>query len=465
MRVVLRCMGMLMVMLCGTRAWAHVGSPDVYVRGDAGPYTVFVSVHPPVVVPGAAEIDVRSAARTADTEVTGVQVVSGDAGAVSLQRFAQEQRFVGSAWVPAGKRVWMLRVEVTGSRGTGEMTVPVTLPTVARARWRWVWPAVFGVEGVVLLVGGFLGRRRRNNAIRIRAAGLELWPTRAPGLSQALAFVLMFCGAVALAACVWSVRRAEQRPLTPAMQIAMQDGVMDLKLTRVSGGHALDDLALDHGHILHLFLVRLPAMDVVLHLHPALVSASRDVAEFTETMPPMGDGRFAIYADVVHRDGVAETATEVAGLPMQIGSVLSGDDSVGVVSRSVGEGCGSTVALADGYRMTLSCEGELKAKTGMLLRVALVDASGDAPADMTNYMGMGGHAAIVAWDGSVFAHIHPMGTVSLPMPAMAGMEMPVSNVVEFPYGFPKAGAYRVFVQMKHGGVVETGAFDCYAQGE
>jgi hypothetical protein len=31
--------------------------------------------------------------------------------------------------------------------------------------------------------------------------------------------------------------------------------------------------------------------------------------------------------------------------------------------------------------------------------------------------------------------------------------------VSFPYGFPTAGHYRIFVQMKHGGTVETGAFD------
>jgi len=31
--------------------------------------------------------------------------------------------------------------------------------------------------------------------------------------------------------------------------------------------------------------------------------------------------------------------------------------------------------------------------------------------------------------------------------------------VEFPYGFPSAGRYRIFVQMKHAGVVETGVFD------
>jgi hypothetical protein len=445
---------MLAAMLCAGRAWAHVGSPDVYVRGDAGPYTVYVSVHPPAMVPGAAEIDVRSA----DAAVTGVAVAAEGASEQALQRFAEEKKFVGSAWIPAGARVWKLRVQVTGAQGEGEMTVPVTLPAVVQTRWQWVWPWIFGVEGLVLLVGGFIGRRRRNNALRVRAATLVLKPTRAPGLSQALAFILMGCGVVGLAACVWSARHISQRTLTPAMQIEINDGVMRLKLSRVSGGHALDDLAPDHGHVMHLFLVRLPAMDVVLHLHPTAVSAGKDAAEFTETMPPMADGTFALYADVTHSDGVAETATMTAGLPMSVGHALTGDDSVGVVGRNVGAGCGAVSTMVDGYRMTLQCEGALKAKTGMLLRVTLVDAAGNAPADMENYMGMGGHAAVVAADGSVFAHIHPMGTVMVAS-AMDGMAMPVSNVVEFPYGFPKAGGYRVFVQMKHSNVVETGAFD------
>ena len=51
---------------------------------------------------------------------------------------------------------------------------------------------------------------------------------------------------------------------------------------------------------------------------------------------------------------------------------------------------------------------------------------------------------------------------------MPGMDMdhmdmshdkPLSNTVEFPYGFPSSGRYRIFVQMKHGTTVETGAFD------
>ncbi len=33
------------------------------------------------------------------------------------------------------------------------------------------------------------------------------------------------------------------------------------------------------------------------------------------------------------------------------------------------------------------------------------------------------------------------------------------NRVTFPYGFPTAGKYRIFVQMKHGDTIETASFD------
>ncbi|MGH9570839.1 MAG: hypothetical protein ACRD4F_14430, partial [Candidatus Angelobacter sp.] len=68
------------------------------------------------------------------------------------------------------------------------------------------------------------------------------------------------------------------------------------------------------------------------------------------------------------------------------------------------------------------------------------------------------------------AHIHPAGSV--PMAAvtiaesgmqnsggMAGMEhSPMGAEVSFPYGFPRAGEYHLFVQIKRAGKVETGAF-------
>jgi hypothetical protein len=35
--------------------------------------------------------------------------------------------------------------------------------------------------------------------------------------------------------------------------------------------------------------------------------------------------------------------------------------------------------------------------------------------------------------------------------------------VSFPYGFPKAGDYRIFVQIKRAGQVQTGVFDARVQ--
>jgi hypothetical protein len=103
------------------------------------------------------------------------------------------------------------------------------------------------------------------------------------------------------------------------------------------------------------------------------------------------------------------------------------------------------------------------------------------PSALEPYMGMLSHAAVTAADGSVFVHLHPAGSISMAamqqfqageggpvpppgmaMPGMAGMAVMAGgapNVVRFPFAFPAAGAYRVFVQVKVAGVVETAAFD------
>jgi hypothetical protein len=46
-----------------------------------------------------------------------------------------------------------------------------------------------------------------------------------------------------------------------------------------------------------------------------------------------------------------------------------------------------------------------------------------------------------------------------PMAGMNDMSSPIAPEVEFPYGFPTPGRYRIFVQMKHDNTVETGVFD------
>jgi hypothetical protein len=121
---------------------------------------------------------------------------------------------------------------------------------------------------------------------------------------------------------------------------------------------------------------------------------------------------------------------------------------------------------------------------------AVQDKDGRLARDMEPYMGMAGHAEFVRSDLSVFAHVHPAGSVSMaalelaqdglsnaadsaqmpismPMPSTMSMPMaeagPLPPEVRFPYGFPQAGDYRIFVQIKRGGRVETGVFDAHVQ--
>lgn len=58
------------------------------------------------------------------------------------------------------------------------------------------------------------------------------------------------------------------------------------------------------------------------------------------------------------------------------------------------------------------------------------------------------------------------------MARMPGMNMPGMNVsgaaaigpeISFPYGFPKPGLYRIFVQIKRAGRIETAVFDATAK--
>jgi len=113
------------------------------------------------------------------------------------------------------------------------------------------------------------------------------------------------------------------------------------------------------------------------------------------------------------------------------------------------------------------------------------------PALIEPYMGMPGHAVVRRQDGAVFAHIHPVGTISMAAqeffvsgkppratlnvqpgrlsgePRPPGPDLHGSHTnqvvgvgeISFPYAFPQPGSYRIWVQTKSQGRILTGVFD------
>ena len=240
----------------------------------------------------------------------------------------------------------------------------------------------------------------------------------------------------------------------------------------------------DHGHLMHLFLIRVPQMDRFYHLHPEADKGG----VFVDELPPIAAGHYQIFADIVRVSGFPDTLSAETDIPETAGKPLAGDDST-VSAAAISSGVKGNLisALSDGTRMVWEREqGPLPAGQLLWFRFRVEDANGKQVDHLDPYMGMAGHAEFVRSDLSVFAHVHPDGSV--PMAAveladatlgakaqssvgaissvnqhqvsMAGMAMgPIGPEVAFPYGFPRAGEYRIFVQVKHGGQVETGVFD------
>jgi hypothetical protein len=487
-----------LVALVPRPSYAHVGSPDVYYEGNAGPYHLLVTIRPPAVVPGVAQIEVRSLnAADGIDKIKILPLTIENAGAslaprpdTMLRSAADPQTYTGNLWIML-RGSWKVQVQVEGKQGNGEVGVPVAAVSLTAAHMEAPFSLMMGAFGLVLVVGLVSILRAANGPAQV-APKQQISPAlqrrSVVGMSVGIFLVLLILvlgnwwwGSEAKANEIMVYRVPQLQPSLQALaKLAIhlenpnsRSFVGDEWRNFWAQSLATNDLVPDHGHLMHLFLVSTADMKSFWHLHPDQTGEM----DFVASLPAIPPGHYEIYADIVHRTGFPETQVGTIDLPAGIvpGQRLSGDDS-GRASLAASD---KVAQLADGYRMVWERDASpLRAQQAVVFRFRVEDKDGKPATDLENYMGMAGHAVFLSDDGKVFAHVHPEGSVSMAALAMAqassnppasgtmsSMNMgPKSAEVSFPYGFPQPGDYHIFVQVKRGGHVETGAFVAHVVG-
>jgi hypothetical protein len=496
----------LLVLVLSISVYAHVGSPDVYYEGDAGPYHLFVTVRMPTVIPGVAEIQVRSASGDVQSiQVVPMRLTGPGSNLPPIPDLAERSKddpqfFVSNLWLMEFGAL-QVRIQADGAKGKGEISVPVpayareTLPMNGPLRGMLAFFMLFLSLGLVLIMGAVV----RESSM---APGEKPQPSRARR-----ATIVMVVTTVVVVLALWGSRnwwRAEassyQRRVDllkpPRAETTLLNGnrlvirpAESLMVPRAGSAPPaevkIDEVIPDHGHLMHLFLIRVPEMDRMWHLHPERIEGA-----FAENLPAMPPGQYQVFADVVDKNGYPWTLVGKTELPQIAGEAPTGDDSgwSGTGLPQTQAGANTTEAqLADGGRMIWERgNAPLKANTPANFKFRVEEKDGSLAHNLEPYMGMAAHAEVVASDLSVFAHIHPAGSVSMAALELAqaglkgasGSEMsmpmpmaqqsntgkpsaPLPAEFSFPYGFPRPGDYRIFVQVKRGGQVETAAFDAH----
>jgi hypothetical protein len=481
-------MTFLMSLLLCPVAWSHVGSPDVYYETMAGPYQLFVTVRTPQMIPGIAQIEVRCLQGAVDDiEIVPLRVIGeGSKTAPPPDRMIRSPSdpkfFTGNLWLMESGS-WQVRMDISGAEGKAQMAMPV--PAYARRTLGMqkttgaILTALMAFLALSLI--SIFGAAARESQLE---PGVEIPPARRTRARIAMVVAAVTVVVTLFLGDMWWTSIATANASTkvykaPPLEVSLVDGNALVLKMGASPWHEqrkqmqLDNIIPDHGHLMHLFLVRVPEMDEFYHLHPNQTVAGT----FREKLPAVDGGSYAVFADIVRESGFPDTMTAKIELPFgDKGAPLTGDDSSAVAAKlSTVQTDAETVPLGANYHVEWVRDARtLQAQKPALLRFRVTDKVGAPAKDLEPYMGMAGHLVILRRDLSVFAHVHPAGSVPMAAlmllqqtspssgDAMASMNHEaVTNEITFPYGFPQPGDYRLFLQVKRAGLVETAVFDAH----
>ena len=489
--------GILLVYLVAS---AHVGSPDTWFEGDAGPYHLTVQVATAGVVPGIAKIYVRAVGDRPDRVTVQANKFDATGGAPPPESATpvagDDGLFAGKLWIMSGGSN-SVTVSASGPKGTGKVVVPVVVVAYSRLTLGKPMGAGLALMGVFLFAGlvTIAGAAVRESVIQPGDS-----PTAETRKRARIAMVITSLVLIVAIVGGWRWWNSEDasyvsrifKPMTASASVDTSSAKLDFVITEPAWVHRADSawirkngrnswtpLVEDHGKLIHVFLVS-EGSGVFAHLHPG----SLDSVKFSAELPPLPPAKYRVFADIVHESGYTQTLVTSVDITQKPAAVHSSaadpDDSwvTGLVSPNV-----RVFRLIDGGTMEWLNDGiPIVAGKPAPMRFVIRNSDG-SDAALEPYMGMAGHAVVEKEDGSVFVHLHPMGTISMASQMAFAMRQPgdtvrgqlgkrvseaemtqmkqasiASNIVSFPYAFPKPGNYRIWVQIRRNGQVQTGAF-------
>jgi hypothetical protein len=434
----------------------------------------------------------------------------------------QTSKFEGMVWFMTSN-AGSVEVEVSGKRGTAKMVVPVVAVSTAKrsmpAGLGWILAALgIFLVGVLTTIFGAsvsdslqpVGEKANPKTIRKRVTGSLV--------GASFCGLLLFIGNNWWGGLTKTYLEDMYKPYRAITKVVKENGQDMLKLTIDSNSvynRKLSYVIPDHGKLMHLFLVRQGTMDAFAHLHPV----RKDTLNFEALLPNLPAGKYLLYADIMrYVGGFQYTLTDTIEIKSAVKNtkIQDLDDTYAITnalnekkSNSLDETItGVKTKLQDGSSIVWEADPKKTMMAGQVydLNFSVVSPDGKE-AVLQPYLGMMGHAAVVKTDGSVYIHLHPTGTVSstsvdvmqkriretsiepfiaspmvfkdsidkvltkiqtMPEAQRDQFLMPNMNhntkehhggSVKFPYVFPTAGSYRIWLQIKRNGKILTGVFD------